>query len=212
MPGAGTKYDQLARDAISRIDGDRQMQDQLSLLPGDEPANGDAERAARGKGKALNQMRDYLAAKGMQMPEEVIAEIAGLAATADPLGHAMAQTERVLAWATAGAAKEKRGEKEVTAKPTLAQRLNTLMQVRTAQLRAAEALLPYGMPKATPDPGEGLVIPVMSVPAAPVLGDPGAQIRDVTPVSDNRMVPANLRKDIEGNQGVTNSDVGSSDE
>lgn len=213
MPGRDTQWEKLARDAVERVEADANLQRQLSLLP-DEGDAGlvDDDKPKRGKGKALSQMREYLASKGYRFPEEVLAQIAGLTQGGDTLTVAMAEAERILAWAQQGAAPERRSGIDVEAKPTLAQRINVLQQVRTAQLRAADALMPYGAPKATPDGDTGVVVPVY-VNAAP--SQPAQQARDVTPQPvqiGGRMVPADVRHKMQQNQDVSDADIAQSDD
>lgn len=211
MPGRENQWKKLAKDAVDRVERDRDLQHQLSLLP-DEVADGDpAEpRKVRGKGKVLSQMREFLASKGYRFPEEQLAEIAGLSQQGDSLEVAMAQAERILAWSMAGAAPEKRDGVWVQPEATLGQRLTTLQQVRTAQLRAAEALLPYGAPKASPDEAPQLTVQV-AVPAAPTQA---VEPRDVTPQPAkiaSRMRPANVRWENQQNQQVSDTQSDASD-
>ncbi|MEO1796602.1 MAG: hypothetical protein AAFR53_06260 [Pseudomonadota bacterium] len=214
MPGRPTKYEELAREAVERVEADRALQEQLTLLP-DEDSGGDSEadeRAARGPGKALSQMREYLAAKGYRFPEEVLAQIAGLDRQGgDTLAAAMATAERMLAWAADGARPEKVDGEDRQALPTLGQRLATLQQVRAAQLRAADALMPYGAPKApTEEPPRAPNRIVM--PQQPA--DPASQARDVTPQRakvGTRMMPADVAHEIQQNQQVSESDGEKSD-
>lgn len=212
MPGRETQYEKLAREAVERVEKDAQLQEQLSLLPDEVEAElVEDGKGTRGKGKALSQMREYLAAKGYRFPEEVLAQIAGLTQGGDTLSVAMAEAERILAWAADGAAKERRDGKDVDARPTLGQRLATLQQVRTAQLRAADALMPYGAPKASPDGAPGVVVPIHVNPAP---SDPASGARDVTPQPvkiDGRMMPADVAHEMQQKQGVSDGDPAQSD-
>lgn len=210
MPGRDTKYAALAREADERIKGDRALQEQLSMLPdeaSDEPIVQDG-RKSRGEGKALSQMREFLAAQGYRFPEEVLAQIAGLdRSQGDTLEAAMVQAERILAWAQRGAAKVPlKGGKTKEAEPTLGQRLAVFQGVRAAQLRAADALMPYGAPKATPDGPQQTVVPVL-VPQAPSTIAP----RDVTPTNvaplHHEMAPANVVWERQQKQEVSSADT-----
>lgn len=211
MPGRDTKYQEMAREMAERLAGDREMVQQLSLLPDEVDGaqlvdQGDGS-GRRGKGKALNQLRDWLASRGYRMPEDVLAEIAGLTSGQDAIATAMAQAERVLAWASDGAVSV-RGAPNVQSLPM---RLATFQQVLVAQLRAADALMPYGAPKATPDVMVQQVVQV-NVPARPSL-DQVRPMRDVSPVSDVRMLPADMRHEMQQKQRVVNSgSVGSDGE
>ncbi|MEO0678063.1 MAG: hypothetical protein AAFZ02_10965 [Pseudomonadota bacterium] len=214
MPGRPSLYEKLAKEAVERVEADRAMQEQLTLLP-DEDAGAELEtdgHAARGPGKALSQMREYLAAKGYRFPEEVLAQIAGLDRQGgDTLEAAMAQADRILAWASHGARKEKIDGTVQDAQPTLGQRLATLQQVRAAQLRAADALMPYGAPKATPEEPQKAPNRIV-MPQQPA--DPASQARDVTPQRTKigtRMMPADVAHEIKQNQQVSESNGGKSD-
>ena len=116
----GTQFDDLARAAAQNIDAARAAGEQLSLLPGDpgQPV-AEGQRPPRGKGKITSQLRDWCAAKGLRMPEDVLIEMAGMASTEDAILTALARTEQVLAWAQAGAT----GYKGAPVAPSMAQRL-----------------------------------------------------------------------------------------
>lgn len=188
-------FEHLARKAAARLNKARAAGEQLSLLP--EPGEidqGEAGSVGRSKGKATNQMRDWLAAHGYRMPEDQLAQMAGLGSAQDPVLAAMERAELVLAWAYDG----QKGKDGVGITPTGGQRLNAFQQIYTAQLRAADALLPYGAPKATPDQVVQQNVQVV-VPAAPSMP------RDVTPQMrriTGRMVPADVIVENERKQGL----------
>lgn len=210
MGGPNSKFDELARDAAERIEAAKAAGEQLTFLP-DEPAPGDSARAKRGKGKATSQLRDWCAAKGLRMPEDVLIEMAGMASSEDAFLTAMARTEHLLAWAEAGARQTATGVRdgvlvtmELDTSATMAQRLAAFQFVFTAQLRAAEALLPYGLGKVTPD-----VVPVAPVQivmpgaAAPQQAPRGPETaRDVTP-RPGRIAPPPMPHQIEQNQPLS---------
>lgn len=204
-------FEQLAAEAAERIGEMRAQGQQLTFLP-DEPKPSDGDRAKRGKGKATSQLRDWCAARGYRLPEDVLVEMAGMASGDDAFLTALARTEQVLAWATAGARQvgyvwdKDRGcsvERELDTSASMAQRLATFQFVFTAQLRAVEALLPYGLAKVTPDAGgmvvNQIVMPGAQVPPAPA--DRADQARDVTP-QPRRMAPPPLPHEILQNQGL----------
>jgi hypothetical protein len=193
----GSKFDDLAREAAQRIEDARAAGEQLTFMP-DEPAPG-AARPARGKGKATSQLRDWCAAKGLRMPEDVLIEMAGMASTEDAFLTALARTEQVLAWAEAGAT----GYKGAPVKPSMGQRLAAFQFVYTAQLRAAEALVGYGLAKITPDVVAPPAVQVfVAAPRAQDLGRPGDQARDVTPKA-GRIGPPPMPMQGQRNQGVS---------
>lgn len=200
----------LAAEAAERIEEARAAGQQLTFLP-DEPTPAESERAKRGKGKATSQLRDWCAARGYRMPEDVLVEMAGMASADDAFVAALARTEQVLAWATAGARQvgyvldRDTGvavERELDTSATMAQRLAAFQFVFTAQLRAVEALLPYGLGKVTPDAAPAVVVPVI-MPAAPSqpVQHPADRARDVTP-QPRRMAPPPMPHEIQQNQQV----------
>lgn len=192
-----SSYEADAKAMVERIEAARAAGEQLTFLP-DEPAPADSDRAKRGKGKATTQLREYLAAKGLRLPEDVLVQMAGLASTDDVFVTAMARTEQLLAWAEAGAT----GYKASPVAPSMAQRLAAFQFVYTAQLRAAEALLPYGLAKVTPD--VAVTMPVQIVmPAAQAGQDPAAAARDITP-QPRRMAPPPMPHEMQQNQGLAN--------
>ncbi|RIA01350.1 hypothetical protein D1122_01430 [Cereibacter sphaeroides] len=199
------QFEAMARDAAERIEAARAEGQQLALLP-DEPQEGDSERATRGKGRVNSQLRAWLTARGYRMPEDVLAEIAGLTTRDDVFTHAMAQAERVLAWAERGAV----GAKGAPAVQTMTQRIETFRLVFTAALRAAEAAAPYGLAKVTPDVNVQQAVQVVVMPGGSAPADRPAQARDVSPQA-RRMAPPPMPGQIEQNQQVTGSGLGASD-
>jgi len=204
--------EELARKAAARLEDARRTGEQLSLLP-DEPGRTPAEVAApsggRPKGamgKGSNQMREWLAAKGYRLPEQQLAEMAGLTSSRDVFETAMMQTERLLVWAFAEAQDKDKADRIITPE----QRLSTFAQVFAVQLRAAEALLPYGTPKASPDVSVQQTVQLVVQGGAPA--DRGASARDVTPAAGAGLVPADVRWQIERNQQVSEDEARNSDE
>lgn len=215
MAKAKNTIEAMAAKAAERLDKARAAGEQLALLP-DEPGrtpqeagsgSGKGGRPKGALGKGSSQMRDWLAAKGYRMPEDQLAEMAGLASSESAMMAAMARAEQVLAWAFDGA-KDAEGNPRV---PQAEQRLAVFQQVYATQLRAAEALLPYGTPKASPDVKvEQAVTFVM--PGAQA--DPGAQARDVTPDPrrmPSRLLPADVAYEIEQKQALSEADAAKSD-
>ena len=211
MAGPQSKFEELARAAVDNVHAARDAGQQLTFLP-DEPApTGQGDRAKRGKGKATSMLRDFLAARGMRLPEDVLVEMAGMASTEDAFLTAMARTEQVLAWAQAGARDVvqvvKDGvliEKELDNRPTLGARIATFQFVYTAQLRAAEALLPYGLAKVTPEDAPQAAVQVFVAPGAQVATSPAQgpdRARDVTP-QPSRLRPPPMPHEMQQNQQV----------
>lgn len=223
MAKARNTFERMASDAAARLDKVRASGEQLSLLP-DEPGRTPAEAAelvpakgGRPKGatsKHNSQLRQWLAERGYRLPEEQLARIAGLASSEDAAVAAMRQTEAVLAWAFDGAT-TKDGDPRG---PSAEQRLATYLQLYTVQLRAVEALLPYGLAKASPDVAVSQAVTLVLPGGSGA--DGAAQPVDVTPQRDNEprdLVPADVRWQMQQNQGLSEthdvvSDNGKSDE
>lgn len=207
MAKPNNQFEALARDAAERIEAMRDAGQQLSLLP-DEPVATDSERAKRGKGRINSQLREWAAQRGLRMPEDVLAEMAGLTSRDDVFLMAMARAEQVLAWAEAGAT----GYKGSPASPSMAQRVAAFQMIYTAALRAAEALLPYGLAKVTPDaaPVQAVQVIVQGGTAAdgPATGPDRA--RDVTPQAA-KLAPPPMPWEMQRNQGLADGAAGGSD-
>jgi hypothetical protein len=212
----GSIPEEMARDAAARIEAARASGEQLTFLPDEPGPAASGGRAARGKGKVTSMLRDHLAAKGFRMPEDVLAEMAAIASREDAVITAMAKTEQILAWAESGGREVthviKDGvliEKELDRRPTTGQRLETFKFVFTAQLRAAEALLPYGLAKMTPDvtPTAPVQI-IMPGASAPPAGPD--QARDVTP-RPSRLAPPPMPHEMQQNQQVAETTAPHSD-
>lgn len=215
MPKPKNQWEETARKAAERIDQDRANGVQLELLP--DPAeprlpepSSSAGRPAGAKNKGSSQLRKWLEVQGLKMPEQQIAEIAGLAAgNLDALGTAMAQAERIIAWATDGSG-ELKGKNANQA--LVAMRIDLFKFLYTQLLRAADALMPYGTPKASPDVSVTQQTTIL-MPAQP--GRPGDQASviegDRARQPGGRMAPPPLPGEIEENQGVSDEQTTSSD-
>lgn len=212
MAKPNSQYDELARDAATRLEEAKATGQQLTFLP-DEPQPGDSARAVRGKGKASSQLRDWLAARGMRMPEDVIVEMAGMASSEDAMLTAMAKAERMWAWARSGAATEDRwvngeGEEKIRhlrTEPTMLERVEAFKFFYTVQLRAAEALLPFGLAKVTPEDQPQAAVQVFVAPGSQVTTSPATgpdAARDVTP-KPSRLAPPPMPHEITQNQQVS---------
>lgn len=202
MTKPNDQFEALARDAAERIDASRDLQQQLSLLPDEAQGEGGETRRTRGGGKAMSQMRSWLADRGMRLPEEILAEMAGLNSRDGAFLATMAEAEQLLAWAEAGAV----GVKGAPAVQTMAARLATFQQLYAIRLRAADALLPYGAPKATPDAAPVNVTQIIVPGPAQAPAEPTRRpdlARDVTPGA-RRIGPPPMPHQIEQNQQVSN--------
>jgi hypothetical protein len=221
----GSQFEDLAAQAARNIDVARAAGEQLTLLPdeaGPVAAQGDGQRPPRGKGKITSQLRDFCAAKGYRMPEDVLIQMAGMASREDVFLFAMQRTEQILAWAEAGARKTAQVirdgaliEVQLDTSATMAQRVQTFQTVYAAALKAADSLLPYGLGKVTPDASPTTIVPVFV--ASPVQGAApraGDQARDVTP-QDRRIgpppMPGSGPMQAQQNQGVSRPAADQSD-
>lgn len=165
--------ERLAREAAARVDDAREHGRQLSLLVAEASPADPAEIAPRGPGrpkgatgKRTSKLRQMLAARGFRMPEDVVAEVAGLGQRdVSAVELAMLRAEQVAAWLEdrTGGVPLKRD-----------QLLGLFVSIWKEQNGAAAALLPYGLEKVTPDqvqaPAVTLVMPVAAV-QAPAPGD-----------------------------------------
>lgn len=195
MAGTQSSYEELAKTAAERIEAARAAGEQLTFLP-DEGDGAGAGRATRGRGKATSVLREWLANRGMRMPEDALTEMAGLATSEDAFIAAMQRTEQVLAWAERGA----EGHKDAPKTASLSVRLSTFQFVFTAQLRALEAMMAYGLAKPGADATPKAPVQII-MPGAQVAGRGPNQARDVTP-QPRRMAPPPMPHEIQGNQHV----------
>lgn len=203
MAKARNQFEAWASEAAARMDRAHAAGEQLSLLPPEPDAGAVLAEGGRGKGKTGSQLRAMLAARGLRMPEDVLAEMAGLASSQDAFVTAMQRTEQLMAWAYGDAAIE--GE-EASDKRKLAlggARVALFQQLYAAQLRALDALMPYGLAKVSGDGAPQQVVQVVVAGAgpapAPVTGP--ATARDVTPQS-RRIAPPPMPHEIQQNQQV----------
>jgi len=208
-----SKYQEMVRDAAGRIKRSHALGEQLSLLPepelpdlpdrvaGDGVVGETGRKAGRPAGatnKRDSQLRRWLAARGLTMPEDQLADIAGLSGPGDAMDHALERVERLMAWAYDGAVKPKGGVTAATAH----QRIEAFKFFFVQQIRALDAMLPYTAPKATPDVVGLVPVPIM-MPAAPVQTASAAdRARDVTPQT-RKMAPPPMPLEIQQNQKVS---------
>ncbi len=215
MAKARNSFERMAADAARRLDQARATGEQLSFLPdeagrtpaevaapdGAAPAKGGRPKGALGK--VSSQLRDWLAARGLRMPEQQLAEIAGLASSEGAMMTAMRDAEAVLAWSYAT-------EDGTGPVPSSEQRLSTFLQLYAMQLRAADALMPYGTPKAAPD-----VNVTQAVQLVVQGGDRGRAAQDVTPnaaPARRGLVPADVQWKIEQKQQDSEDAADASDQ
>lgn len=208
MPKPGNRYEEMARDAAARIDDQRALGEQLALPGVAEEDEGDVDRkGGRGRGKAVSQLRRWLEDKGYVLPEEKLVQMAGLASRDDAILTAMAAAERVLTWAFDVDPDEMPAKTPKA--PTPAKRLEVFMQLYTVQLRALDALMPYGAPKASPDVQVTQQTTIV-VPAAPAR--PGDSAKVVNGSKGPRMTPPPLPHEMQQKQRVDRDGGEGSDE
>jgi hypothetical protein len=192
MGGLANSFQELARNAAERLDRARAVGDQLELLPAEPIEGGEGKAGGRGKGKAVSQLRAMLAAKGFRLPEDQLARIAGLDSAEDAVLAAMHKAERVIAWAYPAGVE-----------PKAEQRVGIFLQMYAAQVRAAEALLPYGLAKVTPDAAP--VVPVQVVfNQAPQGAQAVPAMRNVTPPVPE-LAPPPMPWEMQQNQAVADA-------
>lgn len=199
MAKASNQYEAQAREAAARIEAARAAGEQLALPLPDEAPEGGEGRRARGAGRASSMLRQWAADRGFRMPEDALAEMAGLASREDVFLAAMQRTEQVLAWA--------QGEH---GRATVAQRLDVFKLVFTSAIRSAEALLPYGLAKVTPDaaPVQATQINVYAGGQQAPQAAPQAVAAPAQPL---RLAPPPMPHEIQQNQEVAGSAVERSD-
>lgn len=204
MAKANTQTEELMRKAAERLDRSNELGQQLTLLPEGDLKPSASGRPGRGKGRAMSQMREWLAQRGFRLPEDVMAEMAGLTSNQDAVLTAMARAEQILSWAYDGA----HIGKKAAPSPTPAMRLEAFKQVYALQLRAAEAMLPYGLAKVTPDVVQNVNATQIVMAAAPSQAAEGVKLaRDVTP-NGMKVGPPPMPHEMQQNQEVSagNSD------
>lgn len=212
MPGRDTQYEALAREAADSIDKARELGQQLTLLPEMAAPVAAADKPARGPGKAMSQMREFLAAKGWKLPEERLAEMAGLASGDDAFVTAMVRAEQILAWAADGTENRVfvQGKGHVVPvdpmtgetlpwRPTPKDKIDAFQFVYMAMLRANDALMPYGAPKVTPDAGQNVQVTQIVMPQ----GAPqGSASRLIEGGSGYRVGPPPMPSEMQQDQGL----------
>jgi hypothetical protein len=207
-----------AADAAERLDRAAATGRQLDLLaapasPADPAeleraaAQGGAGAAGRGRpkgsaNKRASHLRRVLAVRGYRMPEDVLAETAGLT---DRSGRslielAMARAEQMLAWSHGPRA---------TVKP--AERLTALLAAMREQRQAADALLPYGLAKMTPDTTVNIAAAQILMPGAAAQGAPGDGARVIDGRAASNFAPPPLPGQTEQYQEVGATDQGTPD-
>lgn len=200
------RRDTAAREAAERLDAAREVGAQLVLLPAEASPADPSEIAPRGPGrpagsrnKRTSKLRQMLAARGYRMPEDLVAETAGLTARGvTGVELAMQRAEQVAAWLEADTGIPLKRD----------QRLGLFVAIFKEQNGAAASLLPYGLEKLTPDSAP-MQSTVIMMPGA---SDPGARARTIEGRAASDLAPPPLPSEIQGNQRVTVARVAGSDD
>lgn len=200
-----TATEERAAQAAARLDQARRVGSQLSLLATEASPADPAEIAPRGPGRQpgsrnrrTSKLRAMLAARGYRMPEDLVAETAGLTARGvTGVELAMQRAEQVAAWLEAGNGLPLKRD----------QLLGLFVAIWKEQNGAAAALLPYGLEKLTPDTAPAQVTTIV-MPGAPQAGD-RARVIDADAAD---LAPPPLPGEVERNQGLGGADRGQSDD
>lgn len=195
-------YEAKAREAAERLDRAAGAGRQLSLIATEpSPADvGELERRGPGRpvgarNKRTSKLRAMLAARGFRMPEDMLAEIAGLNSRETGVELALRRAEQVLGWAFG------------TAEPSGGQRLAAFLAVWKEQTSAASAMLPYGLEKMTPDAAPTAAVTLVM----PGSARPGDDARVIEGAASPDLAPPPLPGKSERNQAVSDADPAESD-
>lgn len=216
-----------AAEAHRRLAEARETGEQLSLLavpasPEDPADIVPVAPAATGpvgpgrrpgaKGKRSSKLRAMLAARGYRMPEDVVAELAGLAGRQTSIELAMARAEQVAAWLTGfpvGVTKEgvPVGRGLAVTRGQMAELFRAMLK---EQSDAAAALLPYGLERLAPEQGQPAQPVVLVMPGSASGGQGGPVIEGrAEPAAagrpgriGHRIAPPPMPGEVERNQGL----------
>lgn len=190
-----TATEERARRAAERLDAARAVGRQMDLLAVEASPADPAELPQRGPGRPAgsrnrrtSKLRQMLAARGFRMPEDLVAETAGLGARGvTGIELAMQRAEQVAAWLEGDGPPLKRD-----------QRQGLFVAIWKEQNAAAASLLPYGLEKLTPDAAPAVVVPIVM----PGAGRPGDDARLVEGRATRAFGPPPMPGEVERNQGL----------
>lgn len=212
-----TSSAERAREAAERLEAAQEVGRQLSLLaveaspadPADLPAPSGPGRRKGSRNRRTSKLRQMLAAKGMRMPEDVVAETAGLGARVSGEMLAMQRAEQVAAWLTRfPVGTDKHGKPYGAGEALTQSRMESLfLAIYREQGDAAAALLPYGLERLTPEAGPVVAPAVIMLPGG---GQPGDQARVIEGRASD-MAPPPLPSELQGNQWLTDARPAQSD-
>lgn len=224
MSGEGEARAQAA-EAARGIAAAREIEAQLSMFAEPEPpAEAEGKRGpgrpAGSKNKSKAQLRDWMAAQGYRMPETTLVQLAALDRREGLVQVAMERAETFIAWAREGAGAASFQGPGAAARqsawdnwPSPAQRLEILFTCLSQASKAAEALLPYGLAKMTPEiNADGSPVFVVMPGAAAAQPGDGARVVDVRASRPSNYAPPPMPGEIEGNQEVSGAPSDASDD
>lgn len=202
-----TAQEMRAQAAADGLEAARSVGRQMSLLPAEATPADPAELEPRGPGRPAgsrnrrtSKLRAMLAARGFRMPEDVVAEVAGLGARDRTMVElAMDRAEQVAAWL-----EERTGGVPLKRD----QLLGIFTTIWKEQVAAAATLLPYGLEKLSPE--TAVVAPVAIVLPGVQAARPGDQAR-VIEAQASDMAPPPLPGEIVRNQWLTDAEPVASD-
>jgi hypothetical protein len=194
----GNSFEDLAKAADARMAKVRARGEQLDLLPEARPVQAEGGKPTRGPGKAQSQLREFLAHEGCLMPEQRLAEMAGLRSREDAITWAIGRAEQLLAWQFDGAVRVNAKGEEVPAAPTAKARGEAFTLFYTAAMRALDALMPYGAAKVTPDAGTTIQATQIVLPGASA--GPAPTVRTVS--GARRTAPPPMPGEVVEHQSV----------
>lgn len=205
------------RAAAERLEAAEAVGQQLSPLaveaspadPAELPAPAGPGRPTGSRNRRTSQLRQMLAAKGMRMPEDVVAETAGLNARVSGAELVITRAEQVATWLRRFPVGTKEGAAVgVGEQLTRGQMEGLFLAIYREQGDAAAALLPYGLERLTPD-AAAVVAPTMIV--LPQGGQAGDQAR-VIDGSSSVIAPPPRPSEMQRIQQVSNATRVASDD
>ena len=194
----------MAAQAADRLERGAAAGEQMGLFPAPaqpaafEPpaeARSGPGRPAGSRNKRGSQLREWIAHKGGCMPEDRLMELAGLFdRDRSALEHAFALAEQAILLSGA-----KPGEVEPSA------RLGLALQFLELGRKAVADLLPYGLPKMTPDTVQQIAATFIQMPGAGGQGGGGPVVEGA---AASVFAPPPLPGEIVEDQGLSESDDG----
>lgn len=219
MGKSDSEWEKMVAEAAQSVERQHQLGTQLGLWGEQVAPPVESKGVGRPKGaknKGSTQLRDWLAAKGLAMPEDRLAQIAGLDVPDDAWTVAIKRAEMLMLFLGEGTKVKnyspEKGHVYEPWTPSPDDKLAVFKVIYGAMLEANKALMPFVAPKASPDVQVTNAVQVI-MPSAPS-PDLAAQARDVSapaPRLAGRMIPADLAYEMQQNQRVTEAAPRNSD-